>query len=51
MQQHQIQFDSQQGYIVDGIVMNDLSERLEYFQIENYPVLMIGTALFEIDAD
>ncbi|WP_151982148.1 hypothetical protein [Acinetobacter guerrae] len=31
MQQHQIQFDSQQGYIVDGIVMNDLSERLEYF--------------------
>ncbi|MDG9949560.1 hypothetical protein N7574_09495 [Acinetobacter ursingii] len=31
MQQQQIQFDSQQGYIVDGIVMNDLSERLEYF--------------------
>lgn len=31
MQQHQIQFDSQQGYIVDGIVINDLSERLEYF--------------------
>lgn len=31
MQQHQIQFDAVQGYIVDGIVMNDLSERLEYF--------------------
>ncbi|WP_130804735.1 hypothetical protein [Acinetobacter ihumii] len=31
MQQHQIQFVQDTGYIVDGIVMNDLSERLEYF--------------------
>ncbi|MBJ9984353.1 hypothetical protein IAE19_02720 [Acinetobacter sp. S40] len=31
MQQHQIQFDAIRGYSVDGIVMNDLAERLEYF--------------------
>lgn len=29
--EHQIQFDPQHGYIVDGIVLNEaLSERLEY---------------------
>ena len=31
MQDHQIQFDQVKGYIVDGQVMNDWSERLEYF--------------------
>ncbi|TCB68407.1 hypothetical protein [Acinetobacter sp. ANC 4178] len=30
--EHAIQFDQQQGYIVDGIVLNqELAERLEYF--------------------
>lgn len=31
LEQHNIQFDDQKGYIVDGIVVNELSERLEYF--------------------
>ena len=32
LKEHAIQFDQQQGYIVDGIVLNQaLSERLEYF--------------------
>lgn len=31
MQTHGIEFDSVKGYIVDGVVMNDLSEKLEYF--------------------
>ena len=32
LKEHAIQFDQQQGYIVDGIVLNHaLSERLEYF--------------------
>jgi hypothetical protein len=30
--EHAIQFDSEQGYIVDGIILNkELSERLEYY--------------------
>ena len=31
LQQQNIQFDQVQGYIVDGIVVNELSERLAYF--------------------
>ena len=31
LQQQNIQFDPVQGYIVDGIVVNQLSERLAYF--------------------
>ena len=31
LQQQNIQFDQVQGYIVDGIVVNELSERLTYF--------------------
>lgn len=31
MQEHQIEFDEEKGYIVAGVVLNDLSERLEYF--------------------
>ncbi|OTG64901.1 hypothetical protein B9T25_12525 [Acinetobacter sp. ANC 4470] len=31
LQQQNIQFDQVQGYIVDGIVVNELSERLVYF--------------------
>ncbi|OTG64182.1 hypothetical protein B9T29_01720 [Acinetobacter sp. ANC 3903] len=31
LQDNNIQFDPEQGYIVDGIVVNQLSERLAYF--------------------
>lgn len=31
MEQNRIEFNDQQGFIVDGFVLNDLSERLEYF--------------------
>ena len=31
MQEQNISLDENKGYIVDGIVLNDLSERLEYF--------------------
>ena len=31
LQQQNIQFDQVQGYIVDGIVVNELSERFAYF--------------------
>ena len=31
LRENNIQFDAEQGYIVDGIVVNSLSERLEYF--------------------
>jgi hypothetical protein len=31
LQENNIQFDPEQGYIVDGIVVNQLSERLAYF--------------------
>ena len=31
LREQHIQFDEQQGYIVDGIVVNSLSERLAYF--------------------
>lgn len=31
LQKNQIMFDQQQGYIVDGIVVNQWSERLMYF--------------------
>ena len=31
LREQHIQFDQQQGYIVDGIVVNSLSERLVYF--------------------
>lgn len=31
LQENNIQFDPEQGYIVDGIVVNQLSERLSYF--------------------
>ena len=31
LKEHHIQFDQVQGYIVDGIVVNELSERLAYF--------------------
>lgn len=31
METHQIEFDAEQGYKVAGVVLNDLSERLEYF--------------------
>ncbi len=31
LQQQNIRFDQVQGYIVDGIVVNELSERLAYF--------------------
>lgn len=31
LQQHNIQFDSERGYIVDGVVVNEWSERLSYF--------------------
>ena len=31
MQTHQIEYDAEKGYIVAGVVLNDLSDRLEYF--------------------
>lgn len=31
LEENNIQFNQEQGYIVDGIVVNDLSERLSYF--------------------
>lgn len=31
MQTHSIEFDPVKGYIVDGMVMNEFSEKLEYF--------------------
>lgn len=31
LQQNNIQFDPERGYIVDGIVLNEWSERLVYF--------------------
>ncbi len=31
MEQNRIEFNDQQGFIIDGFVLNDLSERLEYF--------------------
>ena len=31
LQENHIQIDAEKGFIVDGIVVNDLSERLEYF--------------------
>ena len=31
MEQNRIEFNDEQGFIVDGFVLNDLSERLEYF--------------------
>ena len=31
LREQHIQFDQEQGYIVDGIVVNSLSERLAYF--------------------
>ncbi|OTG65093.1 hypothetical protein [Acinetobacter silvestris] len=31
LRENNIQFDIEQGYIVDGIVVNKCSERLEYF--------------------
>lgn len=31
LQENNIQFDLEQGYIVDGIVINEWSERLSYF--------------------
>nr|WP_174505804.1 hypothetical protein [Acinetobacter sp. Marseille-Q1620] len=31
LREKHIQFDPEQGYIVDGIIVNDLSKRLEYF--------------------
>lgn len=30
LEQHHIQHDETQGYIIDGIVLNTLSERMEY---------------------
>ena len=35
--EHQIQFDPQHGYIVDGLVLNEaLSERLEYLPTQRF---------------
>ena len=31
MEQNRIEFNDHQGFIIDGFVLNDLSERLEYF--------------------
>ena len=31
LQENNIQFNQEQGYIVDGVVVNELSERLSYF--------------------
>ncbi|MFH7766549.1 hypothetical protein [Acinetobacter sp. BSP-28] len=31
LQENNIQFDPEQGYIVDGLVVNEWSERLSYF--------------------
>lgn len=31
LRENNIQIDAEKGYIVDGIVVNELSERLEYF--------------------
>lgn len=31
LREHQIQYDPQKGYIVNGITLNEWSERLEYF--------------------
>ena len=31
LDEHRIQFDDVKGYIIDGVVLNSLSERLEYF--------------------
>lgn len=31
LEENNIQFNQEQGYIVDGIVVNELSERLSYF--------------------
>lgn len=31
LNEHQIQFDSEKGYVLEGVVLNELSERLEYF--------------------
>lgn len=31
MNEHAMQIDSEQGFIIDGVVLNDLNERLEYF--------------------
>lgn len=31
VQEQQIEFDTVRGYIIAGVVLNDLSERLEYF--------------------
>lgn len=31
LQENHIQIDAEKGFIVDGIMVNDLSERLEYF--------------------
>ncbi|MGE8654138.1 MULTISPECIES: hypothetical protein [unclassified Acinetobacter] len=30
LDEHRIQFDDVKGYIIDGVVLNSLSERLEY---------------------
>ena len=31
LNEHAMQIDPEQGFIIDGVVLNDLSERLEYF--------------------
>ena len=31
MEQNRFEFNDQKGFIIDGFVLNDLSERLEYF--------------------
>lgn len=31
LKQNRIEFNDSQGFVVDGFVLNDLSERLEYF--------------------
>lgn len=31
LRENNIQIDAEKGYIVDGVVVNELSERLEYF--------------------
>ena len=31
LKEHQIEFDEERGYIIQGFVINELSERLEYF--------------------
>ena len=31
LRENNIQIDAEKGYIIDGIVVNELSERLEYF--------------------